>query len=48
MVKTIYDFHAIINKRNERWAKKEIYRISNESTKPKYYVLDMFPYPSGA
>ena len=33
--------------RNE-WEKRGVYKISNESSKPKYYVLDMFPYPSGA
>ncbi len=33
--------------RNE-WVKSGVYKVSNESTKPKYYVLDMFPYPSGA
>jgi leucyl-tRNA synthetase len=33
--------------RNE-WAKREVYKVSNDSPKPKYYVLDMFPYPSGA
>ena len=30
------------------WVEKEVYKVSNDSTKPKYYVLDMFPYPSGA
>jgi leucyl-tRNA synthetase len=30
------------------WAEKGIYRVSNNSGKPKFYVLDMFPYPSGA
>lgn len=33
--------------RNE-WAKRDVYKVSNDSPKPKYYVLDMFPYPSGA
>ena len=33
--------------RNE-WVKRGVYKVSNESAKPKYYVLDMFPYPSGA
>ena len=33
--------------RNE-WVKRGVYKVSNESEKPKYYVLDMFPYPSGA
>lgn len=30
------------------WEQNQIYKVSNTSTKPKYYVLDMFPYPSGA
>ena len=30
------------------WAKNQTFKASNESEKPKYYVLDMFPYPSGA
>jgi len=30
------------------WAEKGIYRVTHKSDKPKYYVLDMFPYPSGA
>ena len=32
-----------INGRNQ-----SAYKVSNDSSKPKYYVLDMFPYPSGA
>jgi leucyl-tRNA synthetase/very-short-patch-repair endonuclease len=30
------------------WEEKQLYRVENHSDKPKYYVLDMFPYPSGA
>ena len=30
------------------WQKRKVYRVENQSDKPKYYVLDMFPYPSGA
>jgi leucyl-tRNA synthetase len=33
--------------RNE-WEKRGVYKVSNYTSKPKYYVLDMFPYPSGA
>jgi leucyl-tRNA synthetase len=33
--------------RNE-WKKREVYKVSNDSKKPKFYALDMFPYPSGA
>ena len=32
----------------EYWAKHQTFKAQNNSTKPKYYVLDMFPYPSGA
>ncbi len=30
------------------WEDHDIYKVTNDTTKPKYYVLDMFPYPSGA
>ncbi len=30
------------------WEEKGVYKVSNDTSKPKYYVLDMFPYPSGA
>ena len=30
------------------WEKEQVYKVSNSSDKPKYYVLDMFPYPSGS
>ena len=32
----------------EYWAKPQTFKAQNDSTKPKYFVLDMFPYPSGA
>ena len=41
--------HREIEKRwQEFWRENDIYRVSEDTTKPKYYVLDMFPYPSGA
>lgn len=43
-----YNFRDIEKKWQQRWKETNIYKVSNESTKPKYYVLDMFPYPSGA
>ncbi|MGN6293600.1 MAG: leucine--tRNA ligase [Chitinophagaceae bacterium] len=43
-----YNFRAIEKKWQQHWKETEAYRVSNESNKPKYYVLDMFPYPSGA
>ncbi|MFC0774130.1 leucine--tRNA ligase [Terrimonas alba] len=43
-----YDFRKIEKEWQEKWVESKVYKVSNESTKPKYYVLDMFPYPSGA
>ena len=43
-----YNPQSIERKWRDYWEKNEIYKVSNESDKPKYYVLDMFPYPSGA
>ncbi len=43
-----YDFNTIEAKWQKYWAEKGTFRAENNSTKPKYYVLDMFPYPSGA
>lgn len=43
-----YNFSAIEQKWREYWKNQNAYRVSNERAKPKYYVLDMFPYPSGA
>ncbi|MDR2534004.1 MAG: leucine--tRNA ligase [Tannerellaceae bacterium] len=43
-----YNFKEIEPKWQEEWRASNIYRISEEAGKPKYYVLDMFPYPSGA
>ncbi|MEC5147272.1 leucine--tRNA ligase [Chitinophaga sp. 212800010-3] len=43
-----YNFRAIEKKWQEEWKQSNAYRVSNDSPKPKCYVLDMFPYPSGA
>ncbi len=43
-----YDFRKIEQQWQKKWKDSGAYKISNGSTKPKYYVLDMFPYPSGA
>ena len=43
-----YTFRNIEAKWQEYWAKNETFRASESKGKPKYYVLDMFPYPSGA
>ena len=43
-----YDFNKIEKKWQDYWAKNETFKAENNSDKPKFYVLDMFPYPSGA
>ena len=43
-----YNFSEIEPKWQERWEKKNIYKVDIDESKEKYYVLDMFPYPSGA
>lgn len=42
------EIRKIEEKWRSEWKKRGTYKVSNESSKPKYYVLDMFPYPSGA
>lgn len=43
-----YKFRDIEKKWQEWWKVNKVYKVSNDSAKPKCYVLDMFPYPSGA
>lgn len=43
-----YQFKDIEAKWQQFWSKNQTYRVENNTSKPKYYVLDMFPYPSGA
>lgn len=43
-----YSFTEIEQKWHEIWRKNQTFSVSHPSGKPKYYVLDMFPYPSGA
>ena len=43
-----YDFRKIEKKWQERWAKEKTYKTVEDTSRPKFYVLDMFPYPSGA
>ncbi len=43
-----YNFREIEKKWQAYWAENKTFRADNVSDKPKYYVLDMFPYPSGA
>ncbi len=42
-----YDPAAIENKWQKKWTSKKIYKTKEDSRKEKFYVLDMFPYPSG-
>lgn len=42
------EIKKIEQKWQEKWEKEGVYKVSDTSDKPKYYVLDMFPYPSGA
>ncbi len=44
---TQYDFKAIEKKWQEHWATENTFAVSEETDKKKYYVLEMFPYPSG-
>lgn len=43
-----YNHKAIEKKWQKEWTKKKLFKTAEKSTKPKCYVLDMFPYPSGA
>jgi leucyl-tRNA synthetase len=43
-----YNFREIETKWRQRWKQNKVYSVSNNSKRPKYYILDMFPYPSGA
>ena len=43
-----YNFREIEKKWQEYWIQNNTYKVTEDNNKPKYYVLDMFPYPSGA
>ena len=43
-----YNFREVEKNWQAYWAKNKTFRAEDKSSKPKYYVLDMFPYPSGA
>lgn len=43
-----YDHKRIEREQQQKWKAEKTYKVSNDTTRPKYYVLDMFPYPSGA
>lgn len=48
MQKPKYDPRTIEKKWQRIWKEKKIFKAEIDSSKPKYYILDMFPYPSGA
>ncbi len=48
MPEKIYDHNLIELQRCEEWAASDLYKAEENSSKPKYYVLEMLPYPSGA
>ena len=43
-----YNFRDIEQKWQKRWVEMKTYRVTEDPTKKKFYVLNMFPYPSGA
>jgi leucyl-tRNA synthetase len=44
----MYNHSEIEKKWKNYWEENKTFKIENDFTKPKYYCLDMFPYPSGA
>ena len=42
-----YDFKSIENKWQQEWEKNKLYKAVKDESKPEYYCLEMFPYPSG-
>ena len=43
-----YNFREIEKKWQQRWVENKTYRVTEDESKKKFYVLNMFPYPSGA
>ena len=43
-----YNFREIEAKWQKEWKERGVYRVDVDESRPKFYVLDMFPYPSGA
>ena len=43
-----FEFNRIDEKWQKRWAEAGVYRVKIDTKKPKYYILDMLTYPSGA
>ena len=45
---SIINFKKIEEKWQRKWEKEKAFEVSEKSKKPKYYVLEMYPYPSGS
>ena len=43
-----YNFREIEKKWHQKWVENKTYKVTEEENKKKFYVLNMFPYPSGA
>ena len=43
-----YNFREIEKKWQQRWVENKTYRVTEDESKKKFYVLNMFPYPSGS
>ena len=43
-----YNFREIEKKWQQRWAENHTYQVTEDESKKKFYVLNMFPYPSGS
>ena len=43
-----YDHHALEEKWQAYWEQHRTFRVADDQAKPKFYCLDMFPYPSGS
>ena len=43
-----YNFRDIEKKWQQKWVEQKTYKVTEDDSKPKFYVLNMFPYPSGA
>ena len=42
------DLKEISQKRQKKWKETDLYKVKEDISKPKFYILDMFPYPSGS
>jgi leucyl-tRNA synthetase len=42
-----YDFTAIEEKWRNKWLTEKTFKVTEDQSRPKYYLLEMFPYPSG-